>query len=614
MAPLLVRIASDLSGCWKQLVVTDLVCKAITFALLTPLLGVLFRVMLAMSGNAVVTDQDILYFLLGPVGWGCAVLAGGIWLAIVALEQAALLGILAAERQPGRLGVTGALQFAGSHALPVIKVTIRVVALTLLPVTFFLAAIGLIYAWMLGNHDINFYLREKPPVFFAAVACAVLSAAVLIGVLLRLFSGWFLALPILLFEQAPPRDALQVSNNRVRGRRRLVLYVIMLWLGVSALSSALVSGIVVAGGKVVVPMVAEHLTWLLLVLGAMILVWVALGLIANFLSTILFASMQFAIYEHTGGETHVAGSSDSGNGPRTAWLSLTMPRLVALSLTAAVLSGLLGVLLMRTLRVDNDIAVIAHRGASARAPENTLASIELAIEEGADWVEIDVQETSDGQVAVFHDSDFMKLAGNPLKIWDATTADLQAIDIGSSFSPKFRNERAPLLRDVLELCKSRAKLLIELKYYGQDEQLEQRVLDVVAEHEMESQVKYMSLKLPAVRKLKTLDPQAEAGILMSVAAGDIKSFPAEFWAINALFANRKTIGEAHRNDRLVYVWTVNDPLTMCRMIGRGVDGLITDDPALARSVIRQRSQLSPVERLLLELADLFGFEHEAFPQ
>ena len=79
-----------------------------------------------------------------------------------------------------------------------------------------------------------------------------------------------------------------------------------------------------------------------------------------------------------------------------------------------------------------------------------MASVRRAIADGADWVEIDVQESRDGQVVVFHDSDFMKLSGNPLKIWDGDLLAIQQQDIGSWFAPEFAAERVPTLAQVLE--------------------------------------------------------------------------------------------------------------------------------------------------------------------
>jgi glycerophosphoryl diester phosphodiesterase len=120
----------------------------------------------------------------------------------------------------------------------------------------------------------------------------------------------------------------------------------------------------------------------------------------------------------------------------------------------------------------------------------------------------------------------------------------------------------------------------------------------------------MSLKLDMVRKMKTLRPGWTAGLLMSVAAGDLQRSGADFLAVNAAFADRAFVRAAHRRGTKVYAWTVNDPSTMSAMVGRGVDGLITDKPALAKAVLAQRARLSPAVRLLLELAGIMGVTPE----
>ena len=268
----------------------------------------------------------------------------------------------------------------------------------------------------------------------------------------------------------------------------------------------------------------------------------------------------------------------------------------------------------RALGLEDKIEIIAHRGASASAPENTMAAFRKAIEEGADWVELDVQETADGQVVVFHDSDFMKLAGVNLKLWDATMDDLKNIDIGSWFGEEFSDQRVPTLAEVLDECRGKIGVVIELKYYGHDVKLEERVARLVESHQMTDQVMLMSLKVDAVKKVKQLRPDWKVGLLLSVSAGDVQSMNADFLAISATFAHRGRITATHRSNQQLYVWTVNDAPTMSRMIGRGVDGLITDKPALAQSVLRERSEMSPPERLLLELASYLGVEQKASKQ
>ena len=98
--PSLLRgVIGDLRLSWKELALAGLVFKIIAFVVLTPLVGILFRVLIAMSGTSVLSDVDLLYFFLRPIGWLCFIIVGALWLAIIALEQAALLGIIA--RQDG---------------------------------------------------------------------------------------------------------------------------------------------------------------------------------------------------------------------------------------------------------------------------------------------------------------------------------------------------------------------------------------------------------------------------------------------------------------------------------------------------------------------------------
>jgi glycerophosphoryl diester phosphodiesterase len=331
-------------------------------------------------------------------------------------------------------------------------------------------------------------------------------------------------------------------------------------------------------------------------------------LAVNLLSTTTFAVILFTLYRHHGSAGDLTGLKISQTTGRERGLRITRGRLIVAGVVGLVAAVAAGVVALRTVRLDDDVEIIAHRGASKAAPENTMAAVKQAIADGADWVEIDVQETCDGEVVVFHDSDFMKLAGVNLKIWDATMADLKKVDVGTWFAPEFQDERVPTLAQVLDACRGKAGVNIELKYYGHDEQLEQRVVDIVEAHDMASEVAVMSLKADAVKKMRALRPKWTVGLLMSVSAGDLKNIDADFLAVNASFVDRAFVRAAHATDKQVAVWTVNDAPTMSSMISRGVDGLITDKPALARSVLAQRAQMSPAERLLLGVAGLLGTE------
>ncbi len=605
---LLTDMARSFKASWKSLALTDFVYKIIAFVVLTPLVGILFRLLIATSGKAVLSDMDILFFFLGPMGWLCFILVGALGLGIVALEQASLMGIICATAARKHLGLLDALRFARVHAWSVLRITARMILWTLLTIAPFLAILAIAYFSLLTKHDINFYLAEKPPIFIAAVGIAGIVVVCLVVILLRLFTSWFFALPLVLFEKASPANALAASKQQARGHRVTLLLWIVGWVVASSVISALATGAVGVIGHLLVPGSPDSIRLLAIVIGLVLLLLALVNLAVNLLSTTAFAVILFTLYRSLGTETDaqplildMADTSHKGEP-----LRLTGKRLLVAGVLGSVIAAAIGVFAVQSVRHNDNIKIMAHRGSSKAAPENTLAAIRKAIEDGADWVEIDVQETADGEVVVFHDSDFMRTANVDLKIWNATMEDLKDIDIGSWFAPEFRAERVPTLAQVLDECKGKICVNIELKYYGHDDQLEQKVAELVDSHGMASDVVAMSLKSEVVEKMKNVRPDWKVGLLMSVSAGDLSKLEADFIAVNAGFANRRLVRTAHENGKEIYVWTVDDAPTMSAMISRGVDGLLTNKPALAKSVLQQRAQMSAPERLLLELASLFG--------
>ncbi len=615
LGPVVGPVVAQFRHRWKQLFLTDIVYKVIAFILLTPLVASLFHIFMMVSGDAILADQDVVYFFLRPLGLLCLVTVAAVWLGIVALELATLMAILAAGADQ-HVGLLEAHRFASLSAWRVGQVTIRLIARTLLVLAPFLAVAAAVYWMLLTQYDINYYLKEKPPAFMIAVGIGTVLGVAAVATLLRLFTGWFFALPLVLFEDVRPDEALGISRQRAKGHRRVLLMWIVGWFLATTLVSALATALVIEVGKFFVPRATGSFELLTVAVGASLLVWTVVNLAVNLLSTTTFASLYFYLYRGLGSDGPLNASGlriAAANGNRSAF-QITKKRLLAAGIVGTLVAMATGLVAMQSVRPVDDVKIMAHRGSSKAAPENTMAAVRQAIADGADWVEIDVQETADGEIVVFHDSDFMKLAGVDLKIWDATLADLKDIDIGSWFDANFESERVPTLAQVLDECRGKIGVNIELKYYGHDDQLEQRVVDIVESHKMTEDVVFMSLKIDAVKKMKSIRPQWKTGLLMSVAAGALNRIDADFLAVNASFVDRGFIREAHDGGKEVYVWTVNDAITMSTMIGRGVDGLITDEPARARSVLQQRATMSAPQRLLVELAQHFGVSQQISEQ
>jgi glycerophosphoryl diester phosphodiesterase len=608
-AALLRGAIADLGATRRRVLLAGLVYKVLAFVIITPLASALLRLFVGLSGNTVLADQEIAFFLLSPMGVLALMAMGSIGLAAACLDQAAMMTIGFGQLRGAHVGALPAVGFAVRRFAALIEVGSRVLARCLLIAAPFLAVSALAYFALLTQHDINFYLTTQPPEFL--LAAAVVGAALLGGALLivRRLLGWALVLPILLFEGQPPAAALGESERRTAKHRAMIAATLIGWGVGATLIGAVPLVLVAALARLVVPQTTASMTLLVVVLSGLLALWAILNLLATLVTAATFALLCVRLYAAAaGGNTGQLPAGLVGGGAEwRGWRPSTLHLFGAL-LVAAGLAGVLGAVVLDDVRTADNVAVIAHRGASADAPENTLAAFALAIERGTGAVELDVQESADGEVVVIHDGDLMKVGGSPLRISEGTADELRAVDIGRWFGPEFTGQRVPTLAEVLELCRGRAHVLIELKFYGDEERLEERVIEIVERLGMEDEITTMSLRYASVQKMKELRPAWRAGLLTARAVGDLTTTSADFLAVNHGIASVAFVKRAHAAGKEVYVWTINDAINMSRMISRGADGLITDHPGRANEVIASRLEMNSAERLLLTAAFFVGLD------
>ena len=236
--------------------------------------------------------------------------------------------------------------------------------------------------------------------------------------------------------------------------------------------------------------------------------------------------------------------------------------------------------------------IFAHRGASAHAPENTLAAFELALAQQADAIELDVKLSADGQVMVIHDSTVDRTTNGHGKVQDMILAELKALDAGSFFSSQFAGEKIPTLNEVFEAMGKRTFINIELKNHrSHGEDLVETVCMLVKKHQMQKYVMFSSFFPNALSKAHSYLPSVPRGLLalhgfLGVWA---RSFGFNFGKYDALHPNlrdftQQEVTRVHRLKRRVHVYTVNKEEDMRRLYKWGVDGIFTDDPQLAVKV------------------------------
>lgn len=221
----------------------------------------------------------------------------------------------------------------------------------------------------------------------------------------------------------------------------------------------------------------------------------------------------------------------------------------------------------------------------------------------ADFAEIDVQETKDGQLILLHDDSLKRITGLDKNVWEMTYEEIQDLDAGSSFGEEYQGEKIPTLEEVLNFCLGRLDLNIEIKYNGRNEGIVQRVVQVILENDFQDHCVVTSMNYQFLEQIKATAPEIRTGYIMTMSYGSISQVKAaDFFSIRYDYVTEKFVREAHALGKEVHAWTVNYRGNVKRMLDIGVDNIITDDPALVRKVQNQESGTKTGFLELLEYA------------
>lgn len=253
---------------------------------------------------------------------------------------------------------------------------------------------------------------------------------------------------------------------------------------------------------------------------------------------------------------------------------------------------------MRLINSLNDgFWVIAHRGSSNKAPENTMSAFTLAYDEKADMIELDVLLTKDGVPIVVHDNRLKKLGYSHLVVTESTFNQLKEVDAGRWFSPDFAGEKIPSLEQVLNWAKDRISLNIEIKKESVTEKsdggIEQKVIDMVRDFDMTDQVLLSSFDFRAVDRCKKLDSTISTGLLYDKKQSGgasplelIEKMNADAFHCTFFQFYRLNAQQLLKQQIPVFIYTVNYTWMMKNLLKKGVNGLFTDKPELLKKVVQ----------------------------
>lgn len=603
------RAGDDLWRSLADLVIYDLVFKAIALVVLSPLVAWLFERFVAASGDRAVGNLDMARFLLTPFGVGMSIVIASLAFAVFLANCAGLVTIGFAAAGNRRVTYLEALVFVArrfGRILWASFLSLVVVAIAALP---FVVAALVVGMSLLAEHDINYYLDVRPPEFWRAIrigaVIGVLAAAALVVVSVPLV----FVLPGALTTDEPLRRVFIHSFRLARGNFGRILLTIVTWLIVWNTASLAMNGTIYGLGRALVSAAGQRLAALLVTLGSV----TALSILANF--ALSFAAVATGclvlvrLYLDATGRQKLPvapfGEHAGALGAKAEW---SVPRKgpLALALVALVLAGFVVRHVLEDVRWEDHVDITAHRGASLAAPENSASAVKRAITDGATFVEVDVQRTADGVLVVAHDADLMRVARRPLVIAESSYEELREVDIGRFFAEEFAGERIAMLDEVIDLTKGKVKLIVELKSYGADAgPLIAGVVRTLRTRDMLTEAVVMSLAYKEMQEVKRLEPRLKVGFVASATLGDLSRLDVDFLAVSKSQATDALVASAHAQGKQVFVWTVDDRPDMFTMLDRGVDNIITNDPALLSAILKERESLDNAQRILLRFKSLY---------
>lgn len=588
----------------------EILFKAFTAIFVMPLLSGIMSFALEISGRSFVANSSIISFLLSPVGIILAIFLIIFAVFFVYIEFSVLIIIIYYGYNGKKIKIKHALKLAMMKIHSLINIQIlafAVYTLLLLP----LANMGIVSS-ILPYLDLpNFVVTSLSQTFGGALLIFIFSA-----VIIMIGSQLAYALPIMVLENIPFMKA-AVRSKVVMKKTSLKLALMeilffLVWLMLTIVPLMIL--VVILEFKDVI---AFNMSDILLNFGISwytFICFVSFGLmwvLENFFMPMILTVMTVAYLELDGS----LASVDEDKLPiekksilhkrffGLPSISSVWIKIIRLSffkkyehVFVAVFFAITLVLVANAIDTvvdtymwpvpQTDPIVMGHRG-SLKGVENTLEAIQGAIDDGADYVEIDVQLSKDGIPVVVHDTNLSRLVGEKLTVYDHTAEELSKMVLKQN---EFQG-RISTLQQVIEYCKGKIKLNIELKQHGyENEDLVKKVMEVVENEKFQDDCVFQSLTYDLVQHMKEEYPENKVGYIVYGNLGTpdsigIMRLNVDFLVMEEGFTSQKLVKACRKANVKLFVWTVNNEEEMLRFLRMGVDGIITDEPDLAQNKI-----------------------------
>lgn len=577
----------------KELIIFQLVFKVTSFLIFMPLFLNLFNIIMKVTGYNYLTLENIIGFIVNPLVIILLIMLILFMMMFNFFDLSTIIVLLDASYQKKAVDIKEALGISLKKSLQVFKINNLPLAFMLLFLIPFLnigIASGFVSSISVPEFIMD-YINNN--ILFKIIFWLIFSGLLII--LLRwLYAIHYYVLENNNFRQARAKSIKLNTKNRLLDLIKMIvvqliiflLYIIFLFLGIAIIY------LIYLSLKKIVVVSSIFITIIGIFLG------LSLVIVALLSTPISYACMSALFYQNKikSGEKikHI-----QFNKIKKITISTVRWRRFKTSLVlCSILTGSVFTYGLVTGRYNFNIEYIkkqeitAHRGSSIKYPENTMLAFVGALNEQANWIELDVQETKDDVLVVSHDNNLKRTTGKDINITDMNYDEIKEIDVGSYLNSNYPISYIPRLEDVIKWASSNnMKVNIELKPNGMENDLEEKVIALIKKYNFEDNCVVASGKYEVLEKVKEIDDDIKTAYVMSFFYGDIiKLDKVDVFSIEASSINNELVKKIHNNGKEIYAWTVNNSDSINKMLELNVDNIITDDVELAyRLLFKSRS-------------------------
>lgn len=592
----------------KTLIGFEFVFKLVTVLIGMPLFLGMFDLVMKISGYSYLTLENVVLFLVHPFVIFFLLLFIFLIAAYSLFDMITVLIILDQSYHGKKIRILDAVRLSSRKCGKLFRshnFLLLFLILLLVPFLNLGMASGLVSTIQIPQFALSYIRKNQTLLLLAMIAMALLATSLL---------RWIYSLHYSVLEDMSFKEA--GKRSRQLGKRKHLkdfLSLAAVQIGISAVYSLCV----VVGIFLIV--VIDHVLGRFAVFSSIIsvIIWMFNAvLVVIFMALSIPASCTCISVLYYGHKRELREESKflvSDDGKQTEKENRYLRMAVGLITVAAVVMGTIFISGLYQGRYNLNVEyariteVTAHRGASKDYPENTMSAFAGAKELGADWIELDVHQTKDGEIIVMHDKNFKRTTGVDKNTWELTYDEVSQLDAGSYFGAEFKGERIPRLSEVIEFAKeNNIRLNIELKPTGHETDFEKYVIDIIMDYDFVEDCVITSQIYRVMENVKAYNPEVETVYVMGLAYGNItKLEAADHFSIEAASVTSRLVSRVHGEGKELYAWTANTQASIQRMIELNVDNIITDNISLAKDTIYAEKSSDLINEYVRMLREIF---------